>query len=63
METDTPCLFVAGKADQPEVRQDHEMQPSEFCHLYKLPPPQGFSCVDTIAKEVYVKLATMAAFP
>ncbi|XP_014676838.1 PREDICTED: mitochondrial Rho GTPase 1-like, partial [Priapulus caudatus] len=49
--------------DRAEVRQDGDVQPADFCAQYKLPPPQGFSCVDTINRDVYVKLATLAAFP
>jgi len=58
-----PVLIVANKIDMGEVIQDYILQPSSFCVKYKLPPPQHFSCVEKVNKEIYVKLATMAAFP
>ncbi|KAK6625968.1 hypothetical protein RUM43_006267 [Polyplax serrata] len=62
-ETKTPVLMVASKADLPKVKQDYMMQPEDFCTRHKLPPPQPFSALHRVHKEVYVKLATMAAFP
>lgn len=56
-------LIVGYKSDLPEVEQDYEMQPEAFCSRHKLPPPQTFSAIGRVQKEVYVKLATMAAFP
>ncbi len=58
-----PVLIVACKVEQKEVQQDHELQPVEFCKKYKLPAPQKFTCLDRINKDIYVKLATLAAFP
>ena len=31
--------------------------------ILQLPPPQMVSCAAEIKKDIYVKLATMAAFP
>ncbi|XP_076468830.1 mitochondrial Rho GTPase 1-like isoform X2 [Babylonia areolata] len=58
-----PTLVVACKAEHPEVRQDYNLTPAQFCQRYRLPPPQHFTCMDTINWDVYVKLATMAAYP
>ncbi len=58
-----PVLIVGNKADLGEVMQDYILQPSAFCAKYKLPPPHSFSCSDKVNKEIYIKLATMAAFP
>ncbi|XP_063443574.1 mitochondrial Rho GTPase 1-A-like isoform X1 [Mytilus trossulus] len=58
-----PVLFVAGKTEYPAVRQDFEMTPAQFCQKFKLPPPEDFACLDKINKDVYIKLATMAAYP
>lgn len=58
-----PTLVVACKAEHPEVRQDYELTPAQFCQRYRLPPPQHFTCMDTVNWDVYVKLATMAAYP
>lgn len=58
-----PTLVVACKAEHPEVRQDYDLTPAQFCQRYRLPPPQHFTCMDTVNWDVYVKLATMAAYP
>jgi len=58
-----PVLIVGNKSDRGEVMQDYILQPSAFCAKYKLPPPHSFSLVDKVSKEIYIKLATMAAFP
>ncbi|GFR86259.1 mitochondrial Rho GTPase [Elysia marginata] len=58
-----PTLIVASKAEYPEVRQDYELTPAQFCSRFKLPPPQRFTCIDKVNHDVYVKLATMAAYP
>jgi len=58
-----PVLIVANKVDKGEVMQDYILQPSAFCAKHKLPPPHSFSCADKVNKEIYIKLATMAAFP
>jgi len=62
-ESKVPCLVVATKSDLAEVRQEYILQPPQFCSKYKLPPPQSFSCQGKMKKDVYVKLATMAAYP
>ena len=61
--TQLPVLVVANKVDKGLVRQDYILQPEAFCAKHKLPPPQKVSTVLTPTKEIFVKLATMAAFP
>lgn len=61
-ESKIPVLIVGTKGDMEEVRQDYLLQPAEFCHKYKLLPPQFFS-VKHNKKDLYTKLATMASFP
>ncbi|KAK3585182.1 hypothetical protein CHS0354_001817 [Potamilus streckersoni] len=63
IESRIPTLIVATKVEHPEVHQDYELTPAQFCVKYKLPPPQRFTCIDKVNKDVYVKLATMAAYP
>ncbi|XP_048256694.1 mitochondrial Rho GTPase 1-like isoform X1 [Haliotis rufescens] len=63
IDSKIPTLIVACKAEHPEVRQDYEFTPAQFCSRYKLPPPQYFTCIDKVNWDVYVKLATMAAYP
>ncbi|KAH9365932.1 hypothetical protein HPB48_012202 [Haemaphysalis longicornis] len=58
-----PVLVVASKSDRPSVRQDYPVQPAEFCRRHDLPAPQTFSCLVAPPRDVYVKLATMAAYP
>lgn len=58
-----PVLIVANKSDLTEVKQDYLLQPSSFCSKYKLMPPQPYSVTRTVRPEIFVKLATMAAFP
>lgn len=58
-----PCLLVAAKSDLHPVRQDYPLQPSQFCHSYKLPPPQTYSSTGRPNKDIYIKLATLAAYP
>jgi len=61
-----PILILGMKADQTVVRQDYPMQPEEFCAKYKLALPQVFSVSPPdglVPQDVYVKLATMAAYP
>lgn len=56
--------MVAAKSDEPSVKQHYSLQPEEFCAKYKLPPITNFSVNrEELLKEVYVKLATMAAYP
>lgn len=61
-ESKIPVLIVGTKSDLDEVRQDYLLQPNEFCQKYKLLPPQLFS-MKSEKKDLYTKLATMAAFP
>ncbi|ERL91674.1 hypothetical protein D910_09002 [Dendroctonus ponderosae] len=58
-----PVLIVACKDDLEEVRQEYLLQPPSFCQKYKILPPQRFSVKGHFRKDVFVKLATMAAFP
>jgi len=58
-----PVLIVGNKSDCGEVMQDYILQPNTFCSKHKLPPPHPFSCLEKVSREIYVKLATMAAFP
>jgi len=62
--TEQPVLVVGNKSDLGVVKQDYIMQPDIFCSKHKLPPPQLICCTDsTLNKEIFIKLATMAAFP
>ncbi|XP_071478377.1 mitochondrial Rho GTPase 1-A-like [Diadema antillarum] len=58
-----PCLLVAGKSDKHPARQDYPLQPAQFCTHYSLPPPQTYSSVGRPNKDIYIKLATLAAYP
>ncbi|XP_064478732.1 mitochondrial Rho GTPase 1-like isoform X1 [Ornithodoros turicata] len=60
-----PVLVVGAKGDRGTVRQDYPLQPAQFCARHRLPPPQRFSCAlrPQVPRDVYVKLATMAAYP
>ena len=51
------------KSDKGVVRQDYILQPEAFCAKHKLPPPQKASARVVPAKDIFLKLATMAAFP
>lgn len=62
-ESKIPVLMVACKDDLPEVKQDYLLQPLTFCQKYKILPPQSFSAKGHLKKDVFIKLATMAAFP
>ncbi|XP_043209006.1 mitochondrial Rho GTPase-like isoform X4 [Amphibalanus amphitrite] len=62
-ETPVPCLVVGNKSDRGEVRQQYMAQPGEFCRRHRLPPPQTVTCTGTVRRDVYLKLATMAAYP
>ncbi|XP_037946253.1 mitochondrial Rho GTPase-like isoform X2 [Teleopsis dalmanni] len=61
-ESKIPVMVVGTKSDLDEHRQDYLLQPAEFCQKYKLLPPHLFS-LKSNKKEMYTKLATMAAFP
>lgn len=60
-----PCLLVAGKNEGVPAKQDFEMQPSLYCTLNKLPPPQPFSSLSSpdVYKPLYDNLAQMAVYP
>jgi len=58
-----PVLIIANKSDLSEVKQGYLLQPVAFCNKYKLMPPQPYSISRTVRREIFVKLATMAAFP
>ena len=77
--TQLPVLVVANKCDRGVVRQDYilqvqsgtalqsgeivPLQPEAFCAKHKLPPPQKASARLVQPKDIFLKLATMAAFP
>ncbi|XP_059620720.1 mitochondrial Rho GTPase-like isoform X6 [Phlebotomus argentipes] len=61
-ESKIPVLIVGTKGDLLEVPQNYLLQPTEFCSKYKILPPQIFSLRDN-KKDLFTKLATMAAFP
>ena len=61
--TAVPVLVVANKSDKGVVRQDYILQPEAFCAKHKLPPPQKASSRAPPTKDIFIKLATMAAFP
>ncbi|KAJ8959991.1 hypothetical protein NQ318_009426 [Aromia moschata] len=62
-ESKIPVLIVACKDDLDEVRQEYLLQPASFCQKYKILPPQRYSIKGHHKRDVFVKLATMAAFP
>jgi len=65
-ESKIPVLMVANKSDRlpGNVRQEYLLQPEAFCAKHRLPPPQPFSTLRSkVKRDIYVKLATMAAFP
>lgn len=63
VDSKIPVLIVCTKADKPQVKQDYTDQPAQFCDNHKLSPPHAFTAARDARKEVFVKLATMAAFP
>ncbi|KAK2509543.1 LOW QUALITY PROTEIN: hypothetical protein MC885_005633 [Smutsia gigantea] len=65
MDGQTPCLFVASKADLPEGALLPGLSPAEFCRRHRLPAPTPFSCAGLAAPgtAVFTQLATMATFP
>ena len=58
-----PVLVVANKNDQFSVRQDYILQPQAFCHQHRLPPPHPSCSTAPPRRDIYTKLATMAAYP
>ncbi|XP_055916609.1 mitochondrial Rho GTPase isoform X2 [Eupeodes corollae] len=61
-ESKIPVMIVGTKGDLGENRQDYLLQPTEFCEKYKILQPHLFTLKNN-KKELYIKLATMAAFP
>ncbi|XP_046681106.1 mitochondrial Rho GTPase isoform X2 [Homalodisca vitripennis] len=62
-ESKVPVMVVCTKADRPQVRQDFTIQPADFCEMHKLSPPHAFTASRDSSAELFVKLATMSAFP
>ncbi|CAG9821932.1 unnamed protein product [Phaedon cochleariae] len=62
-ESKIPVLIVGCKDDMEEVKQDYLLQPDNFCQKYKILPLQKFSIKCPHRRDVFIKLATMAAFP
>ncbi|CAF90594.1 unnamed protein product, partial [Tetraodon nigroviridis] len=65
LDSKVPCVVIAAKSDLHEVRQHYSLPPLEFCRKHKLHPPQPFTCNtnDTLSKEIYTRLTTMAMYP
>ncbi|XP_077300765.1 mitochondrial Rho GTPase isoform X2 [Arctopsyche grandis] len=61
-ESKIPVLVVGTKSDLDPVHQDYLLQPVDFCTKYKILPPQFYTSKDK-KKDIFIKLATMAAFP
>ena len=53
---------MANKQDAGSVWQRYIVQPDQFCLQHKLPPPHPYSSV-AFKRDIYTKLATMAAYP
>lgn len=61
-ESQIPVLVVGSCGAAAGARQEYILQPDVFCAKYRLLPPQTFRVRDA-NEHVFVKLATMAAFP
>ncbi|XP_053626015.1 mitochondrial Rho GTPase isoform X1 [Plodia interpunctella] len=61
-ESHIPVLIVGTKGDSLVARQEYMLQPEVFCAKYQLLAPQIFNIREN-KHDVFVKLATMAAFP
>ncbi|CAH2264046.1 mitochondrial Rho GTPase isoform X1 [Pararge aegeria] len=61
-ESHIPVLIVGTKGDHLITRQEYILQPEVFCNKYQLLAPQSFNIKEN-KHDVFVKLATMAAFP
>ncbi|XP_045782898.1 mitochondrial Rho GTPase isoform X2 [Maniola jurtina] len=61
-ESHIPVLIVGTKGDHLMTRQEYILQPEVFCNKYQLLAPQSFNIKEN-KQEIFVKLATMAAFP
>ncbi|XP_007955647.1 mitochondrial Rho GTPase 2 [Orycteropus afer afer] len=65
LDRQTPCLFVASKADLPRGTVPPGTPATEFCRRHRLPSPALFSCAGPAAPStaIFSRLATMATFP
>uniref|UniRef100_A0AAQ4RG15 Mitochondrial Rho GTPase n=1 Tax=Gasterosteus aculeatus aculeatus TaxID=481459 RepID=A0AAQ4RG15_GASAC len=65
MDSKIPCMMIAAKSDQPEVKQVYGCSPLEFCRKHKMPPPQSFTCNTAAApsRDIFTKLTTVAMYP
>ncbi|XP_064171873.1 mitochondrial Rho GTPase 1-A-like [Anguilla rostrata] len=65
LDSKTPCMVIAAKADLHEAKQLHSPGPAEFCRKHKMHPPQPFTCnaADPPSRDIYMKLTTMAMYP
>lgn len=61
-ESHIPVLIVGTKGDALIARQEYILQPEVFCNKYQLLAPQLFNIREN-KHDVFIKLATMAAFP
>ncbi|KAL4710711.1 hypothetical protein ACJJTC_004356 [Scirpophaga incertulas] len=61
-ESHIPVLIVGTKGDALIARQEYILQPEVFCNKYQLLQPQTFHIREN-KHDIFVKLATMAAFP
>ncbi|CAH2073803.1 unnamed protein product, partial [Iphiclides podalirius] len=61
-ESHIPVLIVGTKGDALITRQEYILQPEVFCNKYQLLSPQLFNIKEN-KHDIFVKLATMAAFP
>ncbi|XP_041977694.1 mitochondrial Rho GTPase isoform X1 [Aricia agestis] len=61
-ESHIPVLIVGTKGEALITRQEYILQPEVFCSKYQLLPPQIFNIREN-KQDIFVKLATMAAFP
>lgn len=58
-----PICIIGCKADHLPVYQNYVLQPEEFCLKNGLDPPLLISCTDRINRDIYIQIATMAAYP
>ncbi|XP_050680941.1 mitochondrial Rho GTPase isoform X1 [Leptidea sinapis] len=61
-ESHIPVLIVGTKGDALVTRQEYILQPEVFCSKYQLLAPQLLNIREN-KHDVFIKLATMAAFP
>lgn len=60
-ESEIPVLVVGAAMGAP-LRQEYMLQPDVFCRKYRMLPPQDYHLHGNNS-DIFVKLATMAAFP